>query len=350
MKHRRNNASWAPILGIFLVTGISLVFASCWHPPFSPEVSASLLTSEKLGNPVRQVKVRLPYNARGGYYLPSRFNYNRGMWISRDADSINIMKFEYEPMLMKGMVANYTNIPIQGSTNLLVLPAIASLDVLFFTYPGFNRWAGFNVSSGSFNASPPFETMVGTGFRFGDDTIYNFKDTLYWVAISDVVQLYNLIVDANDLPFSSPSPVGSSFSLPPVFPAAISFAAAGPDTALYISMILQDGSAVTYRWKNAADNPELLPIDKPLTGMLTDGRLMADSGDRLYIYTPDGSFVFKIATGALHFSYERYDSGKQRWIAVFTRTLEIPVSHSDEWDYLISVYEIPTDQLETIAF
>ena len=345
MKHRLHCLSWAPIFGIFLVTGIMLMVASCWHPPFSPEVSASLLTSEKLGEPVWQVKVRLPYNARGGYYLPSRFNYNRGMWIGRDADSVKIMKFEYDPVLKKGMVANYTDIPVQGITNLLVLPAIASSDVLFFTYPGFNRWAGFNVSSSSFNIS---EEMNGTGFRFGDGEI-NFKDTLYLVDISDVVQLYNLKVDANDLPFNEPSLVGN-YNLPAVLPAVISFAAAGPDSALYISGTLQDGSAVTYRWKNPVDSPELLPIDKPLTGMLTDGRLMADSGDRLYIYMPDGSFDFSIATGALHFSYERYDSDKNRWIAVFTRTLEIPVSHSDDWDYLISVYEIPTDQLETIAY
>jgi hypothetical protein len=350
MKHRLNCLSWARILGIFLVTGMSLVFASCWHPPFSPEVSASLLTSEKLGKPVWQVKVRLPYNARGGYYLPSRNIYNSGIWTSREPDRLQLMGFWYDSALMKGMIDNYIDIPVQGITNLLVLPSAGNQNVFFFTYPGFNRWGSIDYSNGSFNASPSYDgTMVGTGFRFGDDAL-NFKDTLYLVDISDVVQLYNLIVDANDLPFSSPSSVGSSFSLPPVLPAAISFAALGPDNGLYISGTLQDGSVVTYRWKSLTENPEQLQIDKPLTGMLADGRLLADTGDRLYIYTPDGSSGFVISTGALHFSYERYDSAQSRWIAVFTRTLEIPVSNSDGWDYLISVYEIPADQLETIAF
>lgn len=348
MKYRRNCLSWARILGIFLVTGMSLVFASCWHPPFSPEVSASLLTSEKLGKPVWQVKVRLPYNARGGYYLPSRNIYNSGIWIGRDPDRLRLMKFEYDPGSMKGMVDNYIDIPVQVVTNLLVLPAVFQ-NVFFFTYPGFNRWGSY--SNGSFNASPSYDgTMVGTGFRFGDGGA-NDKDTLYWAAMSNnEITLYELAVDGSDTTLNPILP-GTSYSLlPPVLPAAISFAALGPDNGLYISGTLQDGSVVTYRWKSLTENPEQLQIDKPLTGMLADGRLLADTGDRLYLYTPDGSSGFVISTGAMHFSYERYDSAQSRWIAVFTRTLEIPVSNSDGWDYLISVYEIPADQLETIAF
>jgi hypothetical protein len=351
MKHRLNCLSWARILGIFLVTGMSLVFASCWHPPFSPEVSASLLTSEKLGKPVWQVKVRLPYNARGGYYLPSRYNYNSGMWTSREPDRLQLMGFWYDSALMKGMIDNYIDIPVQGITNLLVLPSAGNQNVFFFTYPGFNRWGSIDYSNGSFNASPSYDgTMVGTGFRFGDDGA-NDKDTLYWAAMSNnEITLYELAVDGNDTTFNSISTIGTYSSLPPVLPAAISFAALGPDNGLYISGTLQDGSVVTYRWKSLTENPEQLQIDKPLTGMLADGRLMADTRDRLYIYTPDGSSGFVISTGAMHFSYERYDSAQSRWIAVFTRTLEIPVSNSDGWDYLISVYEIPADQLETIAF
>jgi len=86
-----------------------------------------------------------------------------------------------------------------------------------------------------------------------------------------------------------------------------------------------------------------------LTGILSDGRLLADTGDRLYVYSADGTDSFMIPTGVLRFVHERTPDGLT-WYSVFTRTVMIPGGKSDDGsEYLIEIYEIPTLKLRELA-
>jgi hypothetical protein len=84
-----------------------------------------------------------------------------------------------------------------------------------------------------------------------------------------------------------------------------------------------------------------------LTGILSDGRLLADTGDYLYVYEADGSGEFSIPTGALRFVHERFDGTK--YISVFTRTVEIPLKDSDDSEFLIQIWQIDTPDLKDLA-
>jgi len=112
---------------------------------------------------------------------------------------------------------------------------------------------------------------------------------------------------------------------------------------------MANGKIETYVWFNILIAPTLLlPINRQLTGILSDGRLLADTGDRLYVYSADGTDSFMIPTGLLRFVHERTDGTV--WYSVFTRTVMIPGGKSDDGsEYLIEIYEIPTADLSDLA-
>lgn len=323
-------------------------FSSCWHPPFNPDISASVITSQKLGTPVWEVRTRLPYNARGGYYVPARTLYNQGTWIAYDAGRIRMSNFMYDTATLKGNLYNFIELPATYGSYFYIIPARSDVNKIYATYSGLNRWIRYDVYSMDFSMSNQDPYVIGCGFMFG-----NSQDTLYMLkkdASIYPITVLSLSVDGYTDSWPPTFSINQTYSiLPPELPTTVTLAVPTSSGALYLSGTKTDGSAVTWFWPGVSDTPYILPIDKPLTGILSDGRLIADTEDRLYVYSPDGSSSFVISTGALHFSYERYDSVQSRWISVFTRTIEIPVPKSTDSEYLISIYEIPTSQLSELA-
>jgi len=316
--------------------------SSCWHPPFDPDVSASLVTTEKLGSPVWEGRFSLPYEARGGYYLPSCFepiNYNQGFWIGFDETSLRMSHAVFDIVTKKGFLDNYRVFPTPNRDGLKLLPDRNNASGLYISLASLKGWykLDFGFEFTPFTAQTlPF---LGAGYINGTSA-----DTLYEAYLNETqVDFYSVQTDT----FAISGPYAYT-ALPANLPAIPTLAVMGTGGEAYISGFLADGTAVSYYWASSSAEPVILPIENPLTGILSDGRLLSDTGDRLYVYSSNGSSSFYIPTGALHFSFEKYDSANSQWISVFTRTLEIATDYEDR-NYLISIYEIPTSRLAELA-
>jgi hypothetical protein len=314
--------------------------SSCWHPPFDPDVSAAMLTAQKLGSPVWEIRTRLGYNARSGYYLPSRSDYSQGFWVGFNQNRIKLSRFYFDMGTQKGLLTNFTDYPVTDLRGLQLLPDQSSPHVLYISLASLKGWYKIDFEGGFTPFTTQGSPFLGAGF-FNNDTL---PDTLY-VAYMNDSQIYFYSVQTDNFTISGPY---AYTALPATLPESPTLAVMGTSGEAYISGLAADGTAVTHYWPSDTAEPVTLPIDRPLTGRLSDGRLLSDRGDRLYVYTTDGSSSFSIPMGTLHFSFERYDSANSQWISVFTRTLEI-ASNSSDWEYLISIYEIPTSRLADLA-
>jgi hypothetical protein len=324
------------ILLVKLLT-ILVFFTSCWHPPFDPEVSASVLSARKLGDPIWEVKVSLPYEARNGYYIPGKLTYSQGFWITKESGSLNISYAFFDQVLNNGGITKLQNIPVSSYVGLQVIPHPNDSTTFFVSLPAIMGWQTMSLSGG-------FESFLTTA---DDEKFWGAGAVLTWNGSQEVGTCY-IATYANGqvklIDYDTQSTQATSYyQLPPKMPETFTFAAKN-DYGAYLSGYLADGTPVTYYWFEAG-GPIQLPMDRAMTGLLTDGRLLAETGDRIYIYEKDGTYEFAIATGSLHFSFERYDTTNSRWVSVFTRTLQIAAPNDDAWDYLISIYEITTADL-----
>ncbi|AEJ19154.1 hypothetical protein [Gracilinema caldarium] len=314
-----------------------ILLTSCWHPPFDPDVSASVLSARKLGDPVLEFKVSLPYEARYGYFIPCKSSYTQGGWITKEAYSLRISYVTFDPIFKTGVILNKEQLNGFSFAGLQVFPHPNDLQALYISHPDIKGWVRID--------STGFESYQTT-----DDLFLGAGATLTWSGTEEVGILYIASYgDGEQITLTRHDMTSSNevyYPLPPQLPAAPIFAAKN-DYGAYLSGTLTDGTPVTYYWFEE-EGPVQLPLGRAMTGLLSDGRLLADTGDRLYIYDKDGNECFAIATGSLKFSFERYDAVNSRWVSVFTRTLQIAASNNDEWDYLISIYEIPTADLEKL--
>jgi hypothetical protein len=315
--------------------------SSCWHPPFDPDVSAAMLASHKLGSPVWEIRTRLGYDAQGGYYLPSRSDYSQGFWVGFNQNRIKLSRFTFDMGTQKGLLTNFTDYPVTDLRGLQLLPDQSSPHVLYISLASLKGWYKIDFEGGFTPFTTQGSPYLGAGYVNGSTLL----DTLY-VAYMNGSQIDFYSVQTAD--FNNVSSPTSYFIPSATLPVTATLAVMGTSGEAYISGLAADGSAVTHYWASSTAEPVILPIDRPLTGRLSDGRLLSDRGDRLYVYTTDGSSSFSIPMGTLHFSFERYDSVNSQWISVFTRTLEI-ASNSSDWEYLISIYEIPTSRLAELA-
>lgn len=347
-KHSKQGSFPLGVLGaVVFLLGSMLSLSSCWHPPFDPRVSAALISSQKLGSPLMELRTCLPYDTQGGYYLPSRNDINQGFWIKKDFGRLRVYSF----FVIDSDTANisgFHEMPLSNGGRILSLPSFPNSSALFFTLSNMDRW--FNIDMNlEISASTPVLNGIGGGYRWDTD-----KDILFIAYIEN--ESLKLSVNSDPLAdinnFNSAS---TSYELPadlagdPLM--GINFVVQSPTDELYLSGYLSDGTAVTYYWAAPNNSPPVrLPMNRPMTELLSDGRLVSDTGDRLYLYDEQGNELGSIATGDLHFSYEWYDSGQNQWMSRFTRTILIGPcpSKKGSWEYLISVYGIPTKDLSRL--
>lgn len=342
-----------------LYAATAICLASCWHPPFDPLVSASEFTVDKLGDPVWSKTVTLWDDAAGGYYLPSRdpAYYGTGTWIKKTGTSISAGVFS--PANQDGFSFNFRTNNELGDAATILSPLFAPLMTVNKVIIGANKNIASNgivmfdgLSTPVFSAS--IIDAIGCGTAPLDET-GDYLAVMNWpTAASEPTIRLNVIHGS----MAQIDPLTNSYSLantPPARPTGPVFTTFKADTNyLYASSAASSGF-VTARWlfdsltNSFPDAPTLLPITRQLTGILSDGRLLADTGERLYVYSEDGTDGFSIATGLLRFVHERTPDGIT-WYSVFTRTVQMPSGKDDDGsDYLIEIYEIPTADLRKLS-
>jgi len=346
-------------LPLFLFSLIAFYLSSCWHPPFDPLVSASELTADKLGAPVWSKTVTLRDDAAGGYYLPGRdpAYYGTGTWINKVHDII--LAGTFSPANQSEFFYNFFTRNDLGDMATILSPLSPPNPTTGQVLIGANKEItanGIVMFNGS--STPIFSAMIADAIGCGTaphDASFDYLAVMSWPALDPAPKICFLPIDGST---TAIDPILHTYTLPanpPARPTGPVFTAFKADTNyLYASSAASSGF-VTFRWlfdsftSSFPDAPLLLPITRQLTGILSDGRLLADTGDRLYVYSADGTDGFMIPTGVLRFVHERTPDGIT-WISVFTRTVQIPGGKSDDGsEYLIEIYEIPTLKLRELA-
>lgn len=336
-----------------LTIPLILSLSSCWHPPFNADLSASEFTVSKLGSPVWAVTVHLYSEASGGYYLPYRdpSQYYSGAWVWKSPTQIrfgylqitgpNMYTFNSPSLGFPNEMGNAVQIRTPMGTN--------TSNYVFF---GSSGGAGIGQYVLSSSVIAPYwspSTLPAVGMGMVPDTATT-TDDLFYMAYFNIGQLNFVSSQITNISTLPPAFSSGFFVYSVPVPAAPGFFAQSPaNGGFYLSAKEANGAFATYFWSNTGAEPIRLPVNVQITGMLSDGRLLADSSSSVTVYSPMGEYLFTINTGALHFVHERYDSVNLCWISVFTRTVEIPQQNTDNNQYRIEIYEIKTRDLQNLA-
>ncbi len=339
---------------LFLCLTAAAALQSCWLPPFDPELSASQYTIGLLGDPVWSARIRLENQGEGGWYLPPKdpSQYGQGVWVREESERIflwALRTFEWDYTQLDHL---YDSPNTLGRARLLSMPAGFNGNYYVFVAAqgeGMRKvgGSGFNAlwDMGGFALTAVGSAPAGPG---ADRYFMARWDT----AVNDLIISHSLMDSISAMP--PPAPANDTlFNTPPRYSAAAFFSVSPANAWYYLSGPTSAGIE-SYIWKAATDMPVRLPIDRQLTGVLSDGRLLADGGDELYVYGPEGASLFSIRTGPLRFVHERYhidplEPANNRWLSVFTRTVRIPKDKDDSSEYLIEVFEMPTESLKKLA-
>ncbi len=345
----------APLRWLFLILMVlfGLGVSSCWHPPFNADISASEFTVSKLGDPVWAVSINLSSEASGGYYLPYRdpSEYYHGAWVWKSSSQIRFGYLTITGPTAYTFSTSYNSFPNEmGNAAQIRTPmgANTAYNYVFFGSSGNNGIVQYLLSTtmpAYWSPTPP--PAVGMGMV--PDTTTNTNDWFYIAFFSEGILNYSYqqINSGSTFP---PSPSGGAFTHSVPVPVAPGFFAQSPaNGGFYLSAKMASGAYETFYWSSIAAVPVRLPVTVQITGMLSDGRLLADSSSSLSVYSPTGDYLFTINTGALRLVHERFDSVNTCWISVFSRTVAIPQQNSDNDQYLIQIYEIKTQNLRDLA-
>jgi len=345
-------ARLAAVLSLSLAAAFAL--ASCWQPPFDPALSASEYTAAKLGNPVWSKTVSIwSDEMEGAYYLPPKniVDYGNGFFI-KVQNSVLSARQVYIDVNGNATIGNNQFNDVTTFDSITLVMAASNPG---FVYLAGNAASGLHRFDGVSTFSETHTDVIGYGSvpdQAGDDHL----SILQWDFVTVDMYMGEFLVDGLEIyppALTDPLPLTVANTLPyeaaGLCFVARNYAPNAYQSALYVSGPMKYGDTETFVWMDpmTTSMPVKLPISRQLTGILSDGRLLADTGDYLYVYEADGSGEFSIPTGALRFVHERYDGTK--YISVFTRTVEIPQQDSDESEFLIQIWEIDTADLKDLA-
>ena len=112
-----------------------------------------------------------------------------------------------------------------------------------------------------------------------------------------------------------------------------------------------DDSLVTIRWNAGLSDgsPTLLSgVDRQLTDILYDDRLLARGELTTIVYSSGGARLFEIPTGSLRFVHELYDTATTAWYCYFSRSTYI-YGKDDSGQLYVEVFRIPSSSLSDLA-
>ncbi len=368
--------------GLPLVLG-TLLFSSCWYPPFDPFISASVRAADKLGSPVAEYTFYGTYGKDKEFFCPlkydngSYYSLTQGVWVWKGEN--NYWHFQY--------------VPDMGALTTLGNEDFFSL----FTGDGGLPWFVQMGEKGTSYIGDPFSKIIYTINNTDPNNPYQLYKTP--LAPSQLCDLILSVGFGNCLDPNNPAEeigyvgvwydeYGSSleqkievfyFTIqpnisysslaifsPPSEPPLSFWIGALPDTEnttpLYLSYDRPDGSeGVTYRLNRNEPNPswQLLPIPYRLTRMLSTGDLVVDGDTKMFVYSPEGALKYVIPTEACRFIHEVWVpnslGGGGHYEMMFSRTVRWKPSSQEQqqygvpWEYRVSLYQIPTTELYRLA-
>jgi hypothetical protein len=331
------------------------LLVSCWHPLFDPEISASQVLANRLGDPVVSFTLEdvSHYYAQDAWFVPQRTEMSMestnvyGMLIRVYRGSV-IGSFVYAyPSSDYAYLNTYYSTEYENLMDeypfIAAAPSSASYDVLCVST---NEYAvlwnpyTYSVSTASFS----IDALVGGGciMDSSDETArlslcYVLGLSLYYETIPSY--------SSGDPGFTEPTtnllimPSLAYLRTPGTF--------FDTGTYLYLSCGLSDGTDAIFRWEYASAStsaPVRYPAAYgPIVAVLSDGRLMAYNGAITTVLSADMKKLFSFPSGTLRFVHERWNGSQN--ICVFTRATFLRNHKDDQGSLKVEVFEIATADL-----
>ncbi len=327
--------------------------ASCWHPSLDPSVSASELTVARLGEPVMAATLEFSswYDADTLRFVPeSAPAPARGLLTASSGTQLTIVGVTADAESGVAYAGgSYQRYAPLGDATLVVAAPDGSPEALVVAGP--SEAVSVDMASAEGLSSPvlPAAGRLGVGAVAAGGS----SATIACLALPE---------DGSAEP---PSWSAASWGSGPVDLAATTalefddealvdepgtFVAVGG--YLYLSCSMIDGAGRIYRWPETGGAPTAFAETYgPLVGALSDGRLLAESGDVVTVLDADAEALFSFPAGTLRFAGERYDAASGEMVAVLTRCayLRRYGFDGDTRKIRIEVYELPSAELATLA-
>ncbi|MCP5452623.1 MAG: hypothetical protein H7A27_01460 [Spirochaetaceae bacterium] len=326
--------------------------ASCWHPSLDPSASASELTVARLGEPVMTATLEFSswYDADRLRFVPeSAAAPTRGLLTASSGTQFAIVGVtadaESGVAYAGGFYQRYAPF---GDATLVVAAPDGSPEALVIAGP--SEAALVDMASAEDISSPALPAAgrlgVGAVAAAGSATLAclalpedGSAEPPSWSAASWGSGSVDLAA-TTALEFDDEALVDE----PGIFVAVGGY--------LYLSCSMIDGAGRIYRWPETGGAPTAFAETYgPLVGALSDGRLLAESGDVVTVLDADAEALFSFPAGTLRFAGERYDAASGEMVAVLTRCayLRRYGFDGDTRKIRIEVYELPSAELATLA-
>jgi len=355
-----------------LATLASMTLLSCWTPVFDPAISASARLEKKLEKVVSFRPTWMDEDSfDDGYFLPHRaLAPTDGYWVKANTDGLGV-RYVYkavsgDTILCQSQGGIYNALGAAASVSALtdasaagVSPAMGrglllaiSADASGVRAQGLDASYGLSVSSTATVSGATNPRMVGASrapLNATQDVL-----TISHYSTQDFQVFFGFATIDNAAAFASPTiNVGKPNVDPDLNIRSGAFVAYNAAGYYYLSgRLSSNGSLRTERWLGLTDSsPTVLSgVDRQLTDLLSDGRLLARGELSTIAYDADGKELFEIPTGSLRFVHEVYDSAAGVWYSYFSRSaLARTTDNSEGGDLMIDVFRIPTSNLKSLA-
>jgi len=334
-----------------LATLASMTLLSCWTPVFDPAISASARLEKKLEKVVSFRPTWMDEDSfDDGYFLPHRaLAPTDGYWVKANTDGLGV-RYVYkavsgDTILCQSQGGIYNALGAAASVSALT-------DASGVRAQGLDASYGLSVSSTATVSGATNPRMVGASrapLNATQDVL-----TISHYSTQDFQVFFGFATIDNAAAFASPTiNVGKPNVDPDLNIRSGAFVAYNAAGYYYLSgRLSSNGSLRTERWLGLTDSsPTVLSgVDRQLTDLLSNGRLLARGELSTIAYDADGKELFEIPTGSLRFVHEVYDSAAGVWYSYFSRSaLARTTDNSEGGDLMIDVFRIPTSNLKSLA-
>jgi hypothetical protein len=335
----------------------ALLLSACWQPGYDPDLIESERFADRLGKPEDSFTLTIQGDSSGdGYYLPPRdpAYYRQGFGIGRQDGTVGIVAVTAAPDgSLYASSGGYGNYDVFSHSSYMVPTAVDNASLVVWMNPNEDLVRLTQSGYGTLNYTG---SLSGAGYTGGGTVALSPAADRFFLSFNSLLMI---TVDYIDLTGAEAFPAVTTITATLPADALVvseekpAFVALSPDDSrLYLSVMLEDGSAATYYWMNpylALAPTRLYGIDRKITGMLPDGRLYAADEDGMRVYESDGTGRFDLSYKKILYAGERWDAAEGRWLSRFTRATTASVDSEDGIKYRVEIWEHPTESLSRLA-